>query len=208
MPYLLLLLVVGPCLLIYPKGTFLLWLNEHHTNYWDTFFLTANGLGEEIFAGVAILALAIFTNYGAALAAGSSWLLSGIITQGLKQLVFEDMARPKHFFKGLKELYFVPGVKMYEHFSFPSGHTTVAFALCTVLALSVTNRAWGLFFFVVAVFAALSRIYLAQHFLMDTFFGSMIGTITGLLVYNLMQMRIGQQSAHILNRNMLKSLRG
>lgn len=207
-PYLLLLLVAGTYLLMHPKGTFLLLVNSHHTPFLDTSFMLTNGFGEWIFASVVVGALMIFANYASGLAAALAWVLAGSFTQVLKQLVFEDVVRPARFFHGLQELYFVPGVKVHEHFSFPSGHTTVAFALCCVLALSVKNRAWGLFFLVMGAIAGLSRIYLAQHFLVDTFFGSLVGVITGIIVYTLVQRYLADKPHHVLHRNVLKSLRG
>jgi len=206
-PYALVLLVAGICLLLYPKGTFLLWVNSHHTEWLDVFFLTTNTLGEELFALVVVGGLMIFSSYATGLTAALSWLIAGTFTQILKQLVFDDMYRPYRHFKDMAEVYFVPGVKMYEHFSFPSGHTTVAFALCTVLALSAKNRVWGLFFFVMAMVAGLSRIYLAQHFLVDTYFGSMIGTVFGVLIYAFVQHYLVHRPHHLLHRNVIKSLR-
>ncbi len=206
-PYLLLLIAVGSYLLMNPKGAFLLWLNQHHTDTLDTLFMTTNALGEWIFASVVVAALIVFTSYASALAAVLSWVLSGLATQVLKHFIFEDVVRPYRFFKDLEELYFVPGVAMSQHHSFPSGHTTVAFALCTVLALSVANRAWGLLFITMAAVAGLSRIYLAQHFLVDTYFGSLIGTLTGIIVYALLQRYLAQRPAHVLHRNALVSLK-
>ncbi|CAN5417382.1 hypothetical protein BH09BAC1_BH09BAC1_25100 [soil metagenome] len=207
-PYLLVLIVAGIFLLLNPKGTFLLWVNRHHTPLLDTFFLTTNALGEWIFASVVVGALMIFTSYAAGLAGALAWGLAGSLTQTLKHFAFGDVARPFRHFQGIQDVYFVPGVQMYEHFSFPSGHTTVAFALCTVLALSVKNRKWGVLFFVMAMVAGLSRIYLAQHFLVDTYFGSLIGTTVGFIVYTALHKFLSYRPHHVLHRNVLKSLRG
>lgn len=206
-PYVLVLAAALLHIVRFPKGTFLLWVNSHHSPFFDNFFLATNYLGEEVFASVVIAALIVFTSYATGLTAAVAWLVAGTITQMFKQLVFTDMDRPYRYFQGLHNVYFVPGVKMYEHFSFPSGHTTVAFALCTVLALSVKHRPLGLFFLFMAIVAGLSRIYLAQHFLMDTVGGSLIGCSVGIVLYTLVQHYLAKRPHHFLHRNLIKSLR-
>ncbi len=207
-PYLIVLVTVAIYLSLHDKGDFLLWVNSHHTAWLDSFFMFTNALGEEIFAGIAVLMLIIFTSYGYGLAGALAWVLAGLTTQLLKRQVFADFPRPALFFKELKEIYFVPGLHINEHFSFPSGHTTVAFAICTVLALSVKNKMWGLFFIAMAVIGGLSRIYLSQHFLMDTFVGSIIGSTMGVIIFNAFQNYMNKWPAHLLNRNLLMTLRG
>jgi membrane-associated phospholipid phosphatase len=207
LPYLLVLVAAGLYLATHNKGDFLLWVNSHHTTVLDNFFMLTNELGEGTFLLVAAGAMFIFTRYGDALAGALAWVSAGLITQFLKRQVFPDYPRPARFFEGIKELYLVPGVHINEHFSFPSGHTTVAFAICTVLALSVKNHRWGLFFIVMAIIAGLSRIYLSQHFLTDTFLGSIIGTIMGIVIFNLFHLYLDKRPNHLLNRNLLKSLK-
>lgn len=207
LPYLLVLVAAGLYLSTHNKGDFLLWVNSHHTTVLDNFFMLTNELGEGTFLLVAAGAMFIFTRYGDVLAGVLAWVAAGLITQFLKRQVFPDYLRPARFFEGIKELYLVPGVKINEDFSFPSGHTTVAFAICTVLALSVKNHRWGLFFIVMAIIAGLSRIYLSQHFLMDTFLGSIIGTIMGIVIFNLFHLYLDKRPNHLLNRNLLKSLK-
>jgi membrane-associated phospholipid phosphatase len=207
LPYLLVLLVAGIYLSLHEKGDFLLWINSHHAPLLDNIFVFTNEIGEEIFALVMIGALFIFTRYGDALAGSLAWVIAGLTTQLLKREVFADFPRPYKFFEGVRDIYIVPGISVAKHFSFPSGHTTAAFAICTVLALSVKNERWGLFFIIVACIGGLSRIYLAQHFLMDTFLGSIIGTTMGLIIYNAFHLYMDKRPHHLLNRNLLKSLK-
>ena len=66
---------------------------------------------------------------------------------------------------------------MHSFFSFPSGHTVSAFALFAFFAFLSKNK-YGFIWLIFAVLTAFSRIYLCQHFLIDTFAGSVIGTVT------------------------------
>jgi len=59
--------------------------------------------------------------------------------------------------------------------SFPSGHTTVAFAFSTAMAESFDNTYWSILWYSLAGMTAASRIYHDQHWLSDTFLGAAIG---------------------------------
>jgi undecaprenyl-diphosphatase len=68
-----------------------------------------------------------------------------------------------------------------DQFSFPSGHTMTAFAVCVSLALFYPALALGLSFCAFSV--AISRILLGMHFLSDVLAGALIGTGLGYLGY-------------------------
>lgn len=125
--------------------------------------------------------------YRYAVIVGLSNIIASIITQALKQTVFNDVVRPKKFFEGIQELYFVPGVENHLYFSFPSGHATCAFSLYFALALLVKNKALELSLFFVALLVGYSRIYLSQHFFEDVYAGSLIGISITFIVYYLIQ---------------------
>ena len=110
-------------------------------------------------------------------------LISALMTQTLKHTIFEDVVRPKKFFEGIADLYFVPGVENYMYNSFPSGHTTSAFALYFSLALLTKNKWIEFLLFTIALTVAYSRIYLSQHFFSDVYAGSLVGMFTTIVVY-------------------------
>ncbi len=114
---------------------------------------------------------------------GISCLLAGLITQVLKHYVFADALRPKKFFEGISELYFISDVHNYDYNSFPSGHSTVAFAICTSFIFLVNNMRLKLALIFSAIVIAFSRVYLSQHFFEDIYCGSIIGCITACGVY-------------------------
>ena len=105
-----------------------------------------------------------------------AFLLSGFTVQVIKNLI--NSPRPKLFFEHGQYLFFIDNVSLSGYASFPSGHTTTAFAFATVLILMLKNKKWQLPFLTAALLVGYSRIYLAQHFLIDVLAGAFIGTIT------------------------------
>ncbi len=59
--------------------------------------------------------------------------------------------------------------------SFPSGHSTMAFALAT--AIYMYNKKIGIIFFILAFFVAISRSLVGVHFPLDIFVGMLIGVL-------------------------------
>lgn len=114
------------------------------------------------------------------MALGLSFLFSGIVVQGIKNFVFAP--RPRLFFEQGQYLHFLDGVSMANYASFPSGHTATVFALATVYAIYTHSKLKQLFYLWLAVLVGYSRIYLAQHFLLDVIIGAIIGTATAWLV--------------------------
>ena len=138
-----------------------------------------------LFRSIAVLVVVFLfsVKYKYALFVGASNIVSALITQLLKHTLFENMVRPKKFFEGIHDLYLVPGVDNYLYNTFPSGHTTCAFALYFALAVIVKNKTLKFFFFLIALLVGYSRIYLSQHFFEDVFAGSVIGIIITIVIY-------------------------
>jgi membrane-associated phospholipid phosphatase len=93
------------------------------------------------------------------------------------------MDRPGVFLDQMPDLHLVPGVELYHHFSFPSGHTATAFTILLLTGL-ITKKRWVSFILVwLACIAGFSRVYLSQHFLEDVLAGSLIGLFSALFFY-------------------------
>lgn len=108
------------------------------------------------------------------------------------------MPRPAKFFDDhiADFLPIVDGVHLHHNHSFPSGHTSTFFVFFTCCALLLTYYNYkktakkrlfsALSLVIIVLLAALggySRIYLSQHFLIDVFVGSIIGTTVTCLVF-------------------------
>lgn len=107
-----------------------------------------------------------------------SLLLAGVTSQSIKMLA--GRSRP----------YRDDGVWHFDplqssdnsRLSLPSGHTTVAFAVSSVLAARIDNSWATVGLYSLASLTALSRIYHGEHWLSDTILGAVIGTAAGLTV--------------------------
>jgi membrane-associated phospholipid phosphatase len=152
-------------------------MNKFHTAFFDWFFRIITYLGD----GVVVLIigfLILFISFRLSAYLISTYAATGIVVQLLKNLFFYDFLRPVEYFKNITELYLIEGIKLYHHHSFPSGHAASAFGLFLCLALSTHKKTIHFICFLLASATAYSRVYLSQHFLIDIFFGAIIG-ITG-----------------------------
>ncbi len=187
-PYLLFIVIGAVLLAINTKQEIHLEFNSFHTSFFDIFFFYFTYLGDGLLAVLTVIIL-LAIKYRYALIVGLSNLIASIITQLLKQTVFVDVVRPKKFFEGIHNLYFVPGVENHLYYSFPSGHSTCAFALYFSFALLVKNKILKFVLFIIALLVGYSRIYLSQHFLGDVYAGSLIGVLTTFVVYVFIQQK-------------------
>jgi membrane-associated phospholipid phosphatase len=156
-----------------------LWINQHHTEFWDLFFKYATYLGDGFMVVAVVLLLLIFNRKQGIRLAIIGVSLS-IISWTLKHLVFGKVPRPKKYFDPEIKLNFVEGVEMHGFHSFPSGHTMTAFVLAFFLASIIKKPVWSVVVLILACVAGFSRIYLFQHFLIDVIVGSVIGVLIAL----------------------------
>ncbi len=138
-------------------------------------------IGDGLFFLIASAVISFF-NRKMALVFVLSYLLSSLLAQGLKHLVFTESLRPAMVLD-LTRLHIVDGVEIRNYNSFPSGHTTTAFAFFALLSFYAKNSLIKIAYILPAVFVGFSRIYLLQHFFEDTLFGSLLGIISAILVY-------------------------
>jgi membrane-associated phospholipid phosphatase len=159
-------------------------LNNFHTSFFDYFFRILTYLGDGLFMVITGLFLILFISIRYGLIILSSFLASSLIVQLLKRFIFAAYDRPVLFFQNLgMEIYKIPGLEYHGHFSFPSGHSTSAFALFIGLAIFSKRDSLKIIFLLAACLTAFSRVYLSQHFLEDIIAGSILGTITSIIVY-------------------------
>lgn len=183
-PYLLFLVFGLIILLSFKKGEVLLFINANHNQYLDIFYKYVTNLGEGYYFAVVIIILGLFrVKYfvqGLLL-----FIFTGLSAQILKKLF--DEPRPISFFGDSIILNFVDGVDVYSWDSFPSGHSTSAFTIFLFFSFLIKNQLLKFLFFIIALNVAISRIYLVQHFFVDIYFGSLLGTMLTIFLFNYLE---------------------
>ena len=156
-------------------------MNPWHPKLLDYFFMVFTYFGDGLFVIALGLILFFIKKRFLSLMVLSSYALSGIIAQVLK--FFIDEARPAYYLAKSNYPYFIDGVTLHNLHSFPSGHTTSAFALAATLGFAVKNKNYSILFLLMAALAGYSRIYLGQHFMNDVLAGSIIGMLSAIFCW-------------------------
>jgi membrane-associated phospholipid phosphatase len=178
----LLLIVFGIWISNTDKGQGFRQLTGYHSPVLDFFFRYITHLGDGVFIITTGILIGIRKQYILSGGILISYMLSGIFAQAGKRLL--DLPRPKAWFEAIGEtVYQVPGIEVHMKGSFPSGHTTSAFALAVVLILMLPCRWYSWLLLLLAIIVGYSRIYLSQHFPVDVWAGAMIGAFSGIIVF-------------------------
>ncbi len=130
-----------------------------------------------------VLIIALRFSYGKGLILAINIGLVFAITAILKHWAFGAEVRPSVFFEGKANLHFVTGLQILKYNSFPSGHTSGAFGLLSMLAFLINNKRWSIAFFFLALLIGISRVYLLQHFFRDVYAGSFVGVAVSSIFY-------------------------
>ena len=186
-----------------PKLQLHLLMNSSHTEGLDVFFKTVTWLGDGWFA--VIFSLGFFLiRFRYFLMLFLSFSVSGIMAQFLKRIIFPGILRPAAFLDQMPGLDTAAGVELHHTMSFPSGHTTTAFAILLLAGFILRNRTVFLTCMILAWAVAISRVYLSQHFMVDVLAGSVLGTLSALFFYWYFQ----RMKPEWLDRSMLTILAG
>ena len=197
------LAAIGIVLISIPKGNIHLFLNQFHTPFFDAFFRVITFGGDGLMPFIFGVFFLFFVSYKKAIFISLVPSIAGLVSQFFKRVLFPDVLRPKGYFKNLADLYFVPGVDVHTMHSFPSGHTTTIFSIAFCMAFFSKKSSWKMVWFVIACFVGYSRIYLSQHFLIDVYFGIILGVLTTFLLL----MIYPKVKSEGLNKSLLKTIK-
>lgn len=166
---------------LFSKETLFFTFNQLHSYPGDLFFQYFTHVGD----GLMMLALGIVL-----LGLGKrrlgilmliTFILSGLLAQTIKRAVPEP--RPGLHFAQIEKIHRVNDDLLKANNSFPSGHTTTAFAMFSLLSFSVRNPSLQFMYLLIAFAVGFSRMYLGQHFFKDVWVGSLLGYGTSLLIF-------------------------
>lgn len=166
-------------LLLGKNGAFQV-INSNHNQIADQFFKYFTHYGDAImWVPLGLFCFLFRKKYFIAVVAGV--LISTIIAQFLKRVVYPDELRPITYLSENFPVHIIDGVKMKRAHSFPSGHSTTAFAMALIMAHMLNKKAWSIILPLFAALAAYSRVYLGQHFPTDVLAGMCIGILSAVL---------------------------
>ncbi len=162
------------------------WINGNNSPLADLAFQALTSIAEVVLPILLLLYLLRFQR-AYALSYVYSYALSTGLIQGLKHFVFTDSLRPLAYFasSGVK-WHIIPGLLISEFNSMPSGHTGAAFFMFFWVAVLLRRWFWGALAGLIAVGVAYSRVYLFQHFPVDTLVGAAIGVGSSALFYSIL----------------------
>lgn len=162
-------------------------INRMHNTVTDVLMTVITYMGDGIAFAVVLLCMLIARKFKPFFIGITSVLLVTMVVQSIKHMA--NAPRPMLYFHNAPFVHTVKWVSVHYHNSWPSGHSACAFALFSYLSLIDNNKKRGLVFIGLALLAAYSRIYLAQHFFADVYIGSIIGAIASFVVYGLFEFR-------------------
>ena len=172
----------------------------------NLFFEFVTYLGDGIFV-MCIGALILVFNLRKGLTVLLAYGLSAGFTQGIKYAFFGDTDRPELVFQQ-EHLPLTRITNLYEeqhiHHSFPSGHATAAFALFFCLSFLSESTGRKIFYLLIALTVAFSRVYLSQHFFEDITAGSVIAVCFSSLVCWLFYFSKAAQKFNSLDKPLYK----
>lgn len=179
-----LFIVIGGILLsTIHKADVTIWVNLHHNLLYDWIFRVTDHGGIFWFSVLVAVAIGVFKDWETALKAGICFILTALIVNFLKYVIFPGELRPTLYFEGKHSLRILNGIVQLKTESFPSGHTAAAFSIATFLALILNKKQWHGLLAGGAASVGYARLYLSQHFITDVYAGMLIGVITTTLVY-------------------------
>jgi undecaprenyl-diphosphatase len=162
-----------------------LWLNGHHTPFWDSVMWFISGRIEWLPLYLLLAGYIIYRYRWQSIAIIISVIIAVALADQLAIKGFKDVfqrLRPTHNPEIQHIVYTVNNYKG-GSFGFISNHAANTFALATFIALLFKNKYFTLFIFLWALIVSYSRIYLGVHYPGDVLGGALFGTFTGWLVF-------------------------
>ncbi|MBY0479512.1 MAG: phosphatase PAP2 family protein [Chitinophagaceae bacterium] len=167
-------------LLCWGKEAVFLKLNHQHSDLSDVVLKYFTFLGEGLLMAILGVVLFLIGKRKLGILMLISFVLSGLLAQGIKRVKKDP--RPGLYFQKKEMVHNIDGELLKGRNSFPSGHTTTAFAMFSLLSFATRNKAVQFLYFAAACTVGYSRIYLGQHFTEDVLAGAALGVLTSLVL--------------------------
>lgn len=177
------LIFIAVFLVVFSRVDGFVWLNQFHSWYLNLFFEKITFLGDGLIIIPASVGILFFVkkHKSLALILLLSYVSSGLFVQIIKNIIIAP--RPSVYFEMHHYKYYLDTFTTSRtgFSSFPSGHTASFFAFATVISIYCKSRSVCIISLILSFLVGYSRIYLANHFLIDVFAGAVIGVSFGTL---------------------------
>ena len=114
-------------------------------------------------------------------------VLAAVVGTGLFVIVLKTIVGRARPYMG--DIGFFPFTFGSDYASWPSGHTTSAFAFAVAAGMAFPKLRWPLL--IVAALTGFSRMVLGVHYLGDVIMGATVGTVGAVLIYNWLRPKLG-----------------
>ncbi len=162
-------------------------INSSNCLLLDNIFYYISFLGSGYTYVICLFLLMFFRINNRILLNGSSaLLLLTIIVKTMKLLIFSSNHRPIAVLSKEYSIHLVKNITLKHASSFPSGHASIIFSLALFLILNFNFNTFLKFvMLILALMVTCSRIYLGQHFYIDVYIGALVGGLSTILFYSL-----------------------
>ena len=191
-------------LIINDKGELVLFFSNNRSETFNSIFIVLSIAGEGIHFGYLLIVL-VFVKVRYTILGLITFLGTGALVQFLKRSF--DMPRPSLWFDNIDVLNLIEGVRNAKYLSFPSGHTTSAFAMAVFFIILTKNKLLKTLISLIAIFMGLSRVYLAQHFLEDILAGAILGSFGGLFFIGIFESNLKIKNSNWYNYSIISNAR-
>jgi membrane-associated phospholipid phosphatase len=161
-------------------------LNQLHHPQLDYVFRFITYLGDASYAVVLLLFLLYKKPFKWAFAFTLGFAFHAFFVHVFKQWLAHGELRPYGYYLSLAQIdqfHWVEGISMKVMNSFPSGHTATVFFFASFFACYLRNKWANIVLLALAFAAAISRVYLGQHWFIDIYAGSLFGIASSVLAF-------------------------
>lgn len=160
-------------------------LNGSHNIVADLLFKNFTLFGEWLGVLICLISILFHKKWKLLLPLATVTGVAVLTSYVLKHMVFPDSYRPRKILNNDSLIHFVDGVRVNIDFSYPSGHTLAIISSACFLSWFYARSAKAQFLVMLfAMLAALSRVYLFQHFYIDIASSIFIGlALNGVILW-------------------------
>ena len=167
-------------IILTPQGRLNIMFSETYINNLGIFSKYYTYFGEEwLLVPLGFILLFVVRNTDFTIRLALTFVFNTLITVPVKFYIF-NYDRPRIVLEKFN-LVFTKGVDVHLYNSFPSGHSSAAFAMALAVAFWFNNKTISILAVLMAIGVGFSRIYLQQHFIEDVLGGAIIGLIAAWL---------------------------